>query len=147
MGILSQSRESQRHYTLRAADVWTTTGDDAVWDVLGPITVVRIGAVVTTAVVSTGNVVIDFDKRVTTDSDTGRVTDGVGQLKVATATGVGKVVYKDVRVNLDAGDQVVVAVGTAAAGGGAAGGGRYFFEYVPREETAANQADMVASAA
>lgn len=129
------------------ADSWTATGDDtAIFDVTRPITVKRIGATVKTATVSSGNIIIDFDKRVLTGSDTGRVTSGVGRLTIPTAIAAGKVMYKDITpVDLNVGDQVIVTVTTAAAGGGAAGGGTYFFEFIDRHETMANQTDAVAS--
>lgn len=129
------------------ADDVSATGDAAwIFDVVAPITVLRVGAIVTTVIVSTGVVVVDFDRRILTGSDTGRVNklDGTNAtISIPATEAAGKLVYKDVRVDLDPGDQVVPEVITAATTSGAA---RYFIEYIQRDNAAGEFADMVASA-
>src|SRR3990167_27784 len=149
MSVGNESRQTFGHYALATADNLAATGDDRIWDVTQPITVLRVGAVISTATVSSAGIVGAFDRRITTGSDTGRVAglnagaDGV--LNIPTATAAGKVVYKDLAVDLVPGDQIVAEVTTAAAGGGAAGGAQYFVEWVARHEVAGNLSDMVAS--
>ena len=152
MSIANESRQSETFVTETAADVLTSTGDCAVvWNVVRPITLLRIMELITTIVSSSADAVVYFDRRVLTDSDTGRLLGlngtttvvGDGVLKIPTTTAVGKLVYKDVRVDLDPGDQIVVNVHTAAT---STGGGRYYFEYINRHETPENCGDMVESA-
>lgn len=129
------------------ADVLTATGDhNGTMDIVHPIRVIRIGAYITTATVSSGGIVVAFDKRITKGSDTGRVDAGIGSITIPTATAVGKQVYKNVRVDVAIGDEIVPEVTTAAAGGGAAGGCHYFVLYQARNELPGNQSDAVASA-
>jgi len=111
------------------------------WRILSPITVVRIGYLVTVAVTVTAPVV-DFDRRILPGSDTGRVDKGVGSI-ISPAVAlqvIGAVVYKEVVADLNAGDEVSFQVTTAATAGNALP----FMEYINRHEAAANQADMVA---
>ena len=130
------------------ADDLSATGDAGyVMDVVDPITVVRIGALVTT--VLNGPAVINFDRRVLTASDTGRLSgfDDADEatLTIPTTTAVGKIVYKDVvgsDYDMDPGDQVVANVSTAATSGAC----RYIVWYVLRDETVDNSTDMVESA-
>jgi hypothetical protein len=121
---------------------FTSPADKAVWRVFAPITVLRIGYYVTT-VMATTIPVVDFDRRITPGSDTGRVDQALGRVTgPAVATQVaGKVVYKEVRVDLNAGDEVVFELVTAAASGAAIP----VMEYVARHEVPANQADMQVS--
>lgn len=108
---------------------------------VSPATVLRIGILVTTAPTVTVPVVA-FDRRVTIGSDTGRISQGVGNLTfpaVASAP-VGTIVYKEVESDVNAGDEISVNCTTAAS----AGAGIPFLEYVNRHEAAANQAKMVA---
>ena len=150
MSIANESRMSSEHVALAAADVLTALGDAGIiFDIVSPITVLRVGEVITTAVVSNVTAQVAFDRRIVTSGDVGRVAalDGTnGVLLIPTGTAIGKVVFKDVRVDLDPGDQIVPEVTVAAAGPGAAGAGRYFYEYIERHETPANCADMVLSA-
>jgi hypothetical protein len=85
---------------------------------------------------------VAFDRRITAGSDTGRVDGGVGTLIIPGLTAAGKIVYKEVAVDLDAGDEIVPEVTEAAASGAA----RYFVEYINRHSTPANEADLVLSA-
>jgi hypothetical protein len=112
---------------------------------LSKVKVNRIAVCVTTAVVSTGAVVVAFKKRPTPGSTSGDST--IGSISIPAGTAVGKVYYKDISpAVLNAGDELVFQVTTAAAGGGAAGAGLPLFEGEFVGEMAANQSDMVASA-
>jgi hypothetical protein len=127
------------------ADDLSATGDAGyIFNIVQPITVLRVGTLVTT--VLNGPAVVAFDRRVTTDSDTDRVaalnTDGDGAITIPTTTAVGKIVYKDVRVDCDPGDQIVPEVTTGAT----SGAGRHFVEYIVRDETVDNLDDMVETA-
>lgn len=113
------------------------------FDIMGPITVQRVGFLITTATTVTSPVV-DWDRRITPGSDTGRVDKAVAVMTFpAVALGViGAVIYKNAaNVDLAAGDEVTVQVTTAAT----AGAGIPFLRYISRDETPANQADMVAA--
>lgn len=86
----------------------------------------RFGFTITTATVSTGNIVV-------TATAAGGTTGNCGTLTIATGKAAGQVYYENTDYisagtgawseYIHEGDQVVVAVGTAAAGGGAAGAG------------------------
>lgn len=127
------------------ADDLSATGDAAyLMDVVEPITVIQVGALITT--VLNGAAEVAFDRRILTGSDAGRL-DGLddaseGDITIPTTTAVGKVVYKNVREDLDPGDQVVPQVTSAATSGAC----RYFVKYITRDETPGNLGDMVASA-
>lgn len=140
MGYGNESRQTLMIHE-KTADNLGATGDDLVLDVTMPITVLRVGAIITTVLV--GAATVAFDRRITTGSDTGRVNGlnaaGDAVLTIPTATAAGKVVYDDVSVDLNPGDQIVVEVTAAATSGGA----RYFVEAVARHEIAANLTDMV----
>jgi len=142
MSIRDESYQTLQFNALATIDSLASTGDAAViYDVLQPITVTRIGAVIGTAA-STTAAVIEFDRRILTDSDTGRGTADVGTVTIPAATPAGKILYKDVQIDLNVGDQVVPQVVTTSEAGSA----RYFIEYIARHESAANQSDMIASA-
>ena len=132
---------TQPNTAWQAAIDLTTTGDKATCIVLAPITVYRIGLVVTTALTATA-IIADFDKRVTPGSDTSRVDQGVGRITApAAAQAIGKEIYKAVSVDLNAGDEIVFAVNTSPT----LGNGIPFIHYTRRDEVPANQTDMVAS--
>lgn len=146
MGTGNHDRQTAIQPIGVTADDLSATGDAAwIYDVVSPITVVRIGALVTTVLVGVACVVA-FDRRILTGSDTGRTAglDGAatGIITIAALQAAGKVTYKDCRVDLNPGDQVVPEVTTAATSGAA----RYFIEFVARDETAPNLSDMVLSA-
>jgi len=149
---MSQGRESLLSWDSEnpsaTADVLTATGDHAgTFKVSRPITVLAIAATITTAVVSSGAVVVKADKRPTTGSDASRGNGDVGVLTIPAGTAAGKVVRSaSTRINLNPGDEVVFEVTTAAAGGGAAGGAQYHVHYVPRAESVGNLPDVVVSA-
>ena len=66
-----------------------------------------------------------------------------GRFTIPTGTAAGKVVWKDVNVNLNPGDQIVFETEIAATGAGAAGGCRFFAEVVERPEISANLSDVI----
>lgn len=100
--------------------------------------------VVSTAVVSSGNVVLTFKRRPTIGSASGEVT--IGTLNIPGGAAVGKCYYKRVTpVVCAVSEQIVVEVTTAAAGGGAAGNGMGFVRSDSDPETEANNADLILS--
>lgn len=112
-----------------------------------PMEVKQIKFAVSTATVSSGDIVITAKKYVTIGSATGAVT--LGTLTIPTGVAAGKVYYKPLDPN-DAsflpGEVLVFEVTTAAAGGGAAGAGSSLFEadYAPSDVR--NDSDAVLSA-
>ena len=141
MGYDRKVAAIQPDSTWEAAITLSSTGDKANCLVLSPITVYRIGILVTTALTVTA-LVADFDRRITPNSDTGRVDQGVGRLTApAAAQAIGKVVYKDVAKDLNPGDEIVFAVNTAPT----AGAGVPFIEYALRDEAPENLTDLVKS--
>lgn len=141
MGYANQSRQGIVIANGVATVSLASTADNLrLYDLMGPITVHRVGFLLTTATTVTAPVV-DWDRRITPGSDTGRIDKGVAVMTFpAVALGViGAVIYKNVLVDLNAGDEVSVQVTTAAS----AGAGIPFLEYVARDEVAANQTDMV----
>lgn len=142
MGYADESRQTFEFPVGVTADPAQTVGDSAVfWDVTKPITLLRVGALVSTVLAGTAGVV-KFDRRITTGSDTGRGDGDLGVLTTPDTTAAGKVIYKDVAVDLNPGDQIMPEITT---GQGTSGAFRYFAEYVTRHEVAANLPDMVAS--
>lgn len=140
-GYATKSRQVLGHYALATVDSLAATGDNTIWNVGEPITVVRIEAIIALAA-STGAAVIKFDKRILTDSDTGRGDGDIGSLTIPASTVAGKVVYKNVRVDCSPGDQIVAEVGTTSAAGSA----YYEVHYIRRHEEPLNLTDMIASA-
>ncbi len=145
MGIGRHSLKTWIYDSDYTADDLSSTGDGGqILDVVEPITVVEVGCLVTT--VLNGAATVAFDRRVTTGSDTGRVdglnSDGDAVVTIPDTTAAGKYVYKQVRVDLDIGDQVVPEVTSGATSGAC----RYVVKYLPRDETIDNQTDAVESA-
>ncbi len=135
-----------------ADDVIETTGDAAevhIFNVVQPITVIRVGALIT-EVVATDNTdgVVRFDRRVLYGSDTGRGDGDVGEITIPDTTAVGKtVVDAGVTIDLEPGDQVVPQVTTAGVDAGTETGEMlYFVEYFVRDESDVNLGDVVVSA-
>ena len=144
MGYGTQSRQGLviPDTTNLAAIAFQTAADKSNFRVIGAITVLRIGVLITTAVTVTA-AVLDFDRRVTPASDTGRVNSGVGRITApVSGSTIGQLVYKDVAVDLNPGDEIVFELVTAST----AGGGIPFVEYIARDEVAGNWTEMVASA-
>ncbi len=96
----------------------SSTGDKTVFQIVEPCTVYEAGFLVTSAIAGTG-LGLSFDRRPTAGSDSGRGTADVALVSSTGATQAqGKCVRKDVSVNLNKGDEVVVEVTTASSGGG-----------------------------
>src|SRR2546428_3188243 len=92
----------------------TSTGDKFLWEPgYVPHYIRAVMAVITTATVGTA-AVVDFDKRITAGSDTGRVSSGgVARLNIP-AKSAGTVIYKDgLNSLITPGQQVVFKVTTA----------------------------------
>lgn len=100
---------------------------------LAKVQVKRYAFVVTTAVVSTGNVVLAIYKRKSPGQAAGQVQ--VGTISIPNGAAVGDVYYEDFSdagnlvASLQPGESIECDVSTAAAGGGAAGQGIF----VPEE--------------
>lgn len=145
MGYAKESRQPlvQPETTWQNPITITATGDKALCRVMGPCEAVRIGFLVTTALTTTA-AVVDFDKRVTPGSDTGRVDQGVGRVTApAAAQAVGKMIHKEVNsVKLVPGEEVVFEVVTAPAEGAVIP----YMEVIPIPEEPVNLANMVKSA-
>ncbi len=118
-----------------------TPADKAFAKILAAVTILRVGVYITTAMTVTSPVV-DFDRRITPGSDTGRVGSSPARLTfpAVAACVIGAVIYKNCQVDLNAGDEVVFELVTAAT----AGGGIPFMEYVARHTAPTDNADMVA---
>lgn len=128
-----------------AADVLTSTGVHGEHLALHHLAIDRLSLIVTTSVVSTGAVVIQYKKRPTPGSSAGESV--IGSLTIPAGTAAGKVLYKEINeVHLDAGQALAIEVTTAAAGGGAAGGCVYGFCIEEAPEVPLNQSNMIASA-
>lgn len=136
------------NYAHVAADLDDLTGAAVHTTSIGvtsQIKVKRLMCMVTTAVVSSGAVVVNFKRYPTYGSSAGAVS--LGTISIPAATAAGKVVYKDITPALCyPGDQIVFEITTAAAGGGAAGNAFYAIEVSANPEYASNQSDMIASA-
>lgn len=107
----------------------------------------RVEALVTTAVVSSAPVQLSVFARPTHGSATGQVLLGV--LNIPAGTAVGKCVYKDLSdklVSVQAGQELVFSVTVAAAGGGAAGAVIPMAQMDEAPEVALNQSNLVLSA-
>lgn len=108
------------------------------------VEVKQVGFLITTATVSSGNIVVAVKKRVTAGSASGEST--VGTLTIPGGVAAGKIYYKKITpVKLDLGEQIVFEVTTAAAGGGAAGAGYSLVDYDQCPEQPADNTDMVLS--
>jgi hypothetical protein len=105
----------------------------------------RLSFIVSTATVSSGNIVITAYYRPTVGSSSSQVS--LGTITIPTSIAAGKVYYKDITPYSAApGGDVSFSVTTAAAGGGAAGAGFCAVEFEQDPEVAANESNMVASA-
>lgn len=101
---------------------------------------------VTTAIVSTGAVVITLKKRVLPNSSSGEVV--IGTLSIPAGAVAGAVYYRTFDEDLAAntfrpGDELVYEVTTASAGGGAAGAGIPLPEFWEHPQAFADDALMI----
>ena len=121
----------------------SSTGDKALWAPgLIPHMLRGVAVICVNAVGATGT--INFDKRVTYASDTGRVDNVIAAISLTTAHTAGKVVYRaPVAVLINPGEELVVAADDAAAAGDLVAV-TIFVE--PLWENPANLAAMVATA-
>lgn len=107
--------------------------------------VLRLEFPISTAVVSSGNVIVTFKQRPVIGSASGEVT--LGTLSIPNGAAAGQVYYKDIDpVMCKEGQEIIAEVTTAAAGMGAAGNGQAIVVVQEDPEVAANNSNMVASA-
>jgi hypothetical protein len=99
---------------------------------------------VTTATVSTGNIVVTVYDRTSPGVSSGQVT--IGTLTIPTAVAAGTVYYKGLEYSVAPGHSVEFDVTTASAGGGAAGAGYCGFKSSVSSEDERNVSTFVASA-
>lgn len=112
-----------------------------------PANVKRLAFVITTATVSTGNIVITAKKYVTPGSASGAVT--LDTLTIPTGVAAGTYYYKNVNpetYSFKRTEELVFEVTTAAAGMSGAGAGYSLFEADYDPENIKNDTDAVASA-
>lgn len=127
-----------------SAQSLTSTGDVLVYNFGEAVVLTRIMLLVSTAVVSTGSVVVNVYQRPTYGSTAGQVL--IGALTIPAGTAAGKIVYKNVEsFKILPGQQLAFNVGTAAAGGGAAGAGFSMFKSFMASEDPRNVVPMIAS--
>lgn len=123
----------------------TSAADMLVYDVCEQIVLTSIFLQVTTATVSTGNIVVSVFQRPTYGSSSGQVL--IGTLSIPTGVAIGKIYYKPVEsVKVVQGSQLAFACSTAAAGGSAAGAGKCNFKAFMAVEDPKNVSQMVLSA-
>ena len=102
-------------------------------------------ATITTATVSTGNIIVDCYYRPTIGSTSGQVK--IGTLTIPTAQAASTTVYKAVTPYVvPAGGTVLFNVATAYAGGGGAGSAILSFSATYASEVPANDSAFTASA-
>lgn len=102
----------------------------------------RLMVCVTTAVVSTGNVVVSFFKRSGPGVSSGQVS--LGTISIPPAALVGSVYYKEIESpDFAPGQALFIQVSTAAAGGGAVGAGVMGVDLFHRPEASLNVASMI----
>ncbi len=124
-----------------ATDSLTATGDHGEHIALTSLNLRRIYFVVTTLVVGTStDPVVTFTRRPTPGSATGESI--IGTLAIPDATAVGKILFKDVDVVLDAGDSLELSVSVAALGGTPAGNGLYGWDANHCPDDPNNEADV-----
>src|SRR6266540_673605 len=120
-----------------------TTGDKFFWSPGYMPHIIRACALIVTTALSGTLGVLDFDKRVTAGSDTGRVSSGgVARINLAVKA-AGVVIYKDGLNNqINPGQEVVLKLTTAM---GTAGVGTSVMYVEPTWETVGNISAMVAT--
>ena len=110
--------DSEYEIRFLAAQAVTSTGDKGTYHTgTVPHMVRRIACIVTTATTASDPTTVSYDKRVLVGSDTGRVTGGIGTIIIPGGTAAGTVVYKDVSVLLNPGDEIVMNVSDASTAG------------------------------
>lgn len=123
----------------------TSTGDILVYNFGEQVVLTRVMLLVSTATVSTGNIVVTVYQRPTYGSTAGQVT--LGTITIPTGVAAGTIYYKNIEsVKVPPGSQIAFNVTTAAAGGGAAGAAFPMFKAFMASEDPRNVTAMVASA-
>jgi hypothetical protein len=125
--------------------VLTSLADIQDWSVFSSVGVIRIMAKVSTSVVSTDPVQLQFVRRPTPGSATGELV--LGTLFIPGGSLAGKTFYKDLSGDneVQAGQEVIARVFLAADGGGAAGAVIAEFISVEDPEVPLNESNLVAS--
>lgn len=130
---------------LSAAELLTAVAVTSAQTIMQQSIVKKIGFVLTTAVVSTGSVVVEFYKRPTAGSTGSQVL--LGTLTIPAGTAAGKTLYKNITpVSVAIGGDISCSIATAAAGGGAAGAGVSMVILEEDPESDVNNSNMIASA-
>jgi hypothetical protein len=109
----------------------TTAADKATFNFPSPVDVVGWGIIITTLLDVGAGAIFACDRRITAGSDTGRVDAAGGTITTPADVAVGKVIYHELttRLELNAGDQIVIEATDAPDTGGA---GILFVRYQPR---------------
>ena len=133
--------ESLKDANQTAIAVNATTGDKITFTARQPMMVVGFGLEISTTYADMGTTaqVVSLDKRVTHNSDTGRVE--LAAITLATGYADGHVYLKKITATkLDVGQQLVVKQKVQGAGGGGLAGACIpFILWYPRAEVAGNQ--------
>jgi hypothetical protein len=128
-----------------SAQSLASAADMLVYNVGEQLILTRIMIQISTATVSSGNIVVSVYQRPTYGSTAGQVL--IGTLVIPTGVAAGGIYYKNVEsVKIPQGSQLAFACSTAAAGGGAAGAGFCMFKGFMSSEDPKNVSAMVASA-
>jgi len=134
--------EKDKDAALTPIAVDAVAGDKFTITAREPICVTRFGVEITTAYAAqTTNQKISLDKRVTHNSDVGR--EELAVIELLNGYADGHVYFKDFdSINLNVGQQLVIAQKVAGAGAGVAGACNWHICWHPRAEVAANQSYM-----
>lgn len=117
-----------------------TLADVTTWAPIVPHKITMVGLVIDNDIAAVG--VVKFDKRITAGSDTGRGDGDVATLNLTTAHTQGKLVYKEINVMVNPGQEVVLEVTDVT---GAADTADAVMWVEPVWEHPANRTAMVAS--
>jgi hypothetical protein len=122
-------------------DALTSTGVHTTSLLIGEtIYVTGLRFVVTTATVSSADIVIKFWNSPTPGATTSQVS--LGTMNIPTSKAAGSVLYKQITPQkVPAGSEITFEVITAAAGGGAAGNGYYYTQQSYSPEVLTNFTD------
>ncbi|MEW6385913.1 MAG: hypothetical protein AB1491_00130 [Thermodesulfobacteriota bacterium] len=132
--------EADAKFTPLAVDA--VAADKFVFTAREPLTVTRFGLEITTAYANqTTKQKVSLDKRVTHNSETGRVE--LAEIELQNGYADGHIYYKNLNsIDLDVGQQLVIEQKVAGAGSSVGGACNPFFCYHRRAEVAANQPYM-----
>lgn len=125
---------------LGRAQVVTSTGDKLFWSPAYVPVIIRAVSFTNVVAPTVTPTVVDFDRRPTAGSDSGRVL--IATITIPLSLALGKVIYKDgLNHRVDPGNEVVVEVTTAST----AGSGTFGIDVERAQETPANNTAMQAS--